>query len=325
VIDVEGSLRFSDNCEYLFLDCIVPHINTTFLTIENKIYQELSGICTEKRINMEGTQMPSSPVSLTPLGRLLIGLCAMPVPRWKSDLNKLKISAAILILKNVLELPPTMPHVSQVTGISKQRISEIEPSELLSASYHIDKLSLKPLLDSEGLMKVELRTGKFAFESQPRRKYGASKARGSKGKYFSIKKSEQMQAYEKLRSKESEKIEDALKRIENPAAAWLIRGVIMSSQIFYLRVLTHPSTIEHLREWCKLLEPIGRKALELAKEASVKVPEEYVLFYKFGWLKISIAFLACMQSDVDMDMCLKKFSRDPHVQDIMDEYNSVRI
>jgi len=245
----------------------------------------------------------------------------MPIPRRKSDLNKLKISAAILILKN-FGLPPTIPYVSEVTGIPKQRISEIEASELLSGCYRVDKLLLKPLLDSERLIKVKLRGGKFEFERQPRRKCGPSKAKGSRGKFFSMRKTAQMQAYEELRSKQSKRIEDALKGIENQAAAWLIRGIIMNSQIIYLKILTHPHTIKHLEECYKLLEPIGRKALELAKETGVKVPEEYAWYYKFGWLKISIAVLACMQSGVDMHMCLKKLSLNPCVRKMIDEYKA---
>jgi hypothetical protein len=65
----------------------------------------------------------------------------------------------------------------------------------------------------------------------------------------------------------------------------------MKSQIDYLEILTHPQTIEHLEECYKLLEPIGRKALKLAKETGVKVPEEYAWYYKFEWLKITVAGL----------------------------------
>jgi hypothetical protein len=131
-----------------------------------------------------------------------------------------------------------------------------------------------------------------------------------------------MLAYEELRSEQSKKVEDALKGIENPAAAWLTRGIIMKSQIDYLEILAHPHTIEHLEECYKLLEPIGRKALKLAKETGVKVPEEYAGYYKFGWLKISITVLACMQSGVDMHMCLKKLSLNPCIRKIIDEYKA---
>jgi len=88
----------------------------------------------------------------------------------------------------------------------------------------------------------------------------------------------------------------------------------------YREILTHPHTIEHLEKWCKLLESIGRKALKLAKETGVKVPEEYVWYYKFGWLKIMIASLACLRSGVDMDMCFIKLKRNPHMQKIINKY-----
>lgn len=178
---------------------------------------------------------------------------------------------AIVILKN-LRRPPTIQNVSKVTCIAKQRVSEIKPSELLCERYRVDKLPLKPLLDSRDLIKVRIKRKKFEFERHPRRKYGPPKAKGSRGKYFLVNKTEQGQAYEELRSKQLKEIEDKLKRIarlraQDPAAAGLIYGAIMSSQIRYREILTHPHAIEHLEKWYKILEPIGRKALQLARAA----------------------------------------------------------
>ena len=216
-------------------------------------------------------------LALTLLGELLFNLCITPVPRRRGESNKLKISMAIVILKN-LKLPPTIQDVSKVTGIPKQRVSEIKPSELLCGCYRVDKLPLKHLLDSMNLIKVKSNKGKFEFRSRsvgrPRRKKderAPSKAKGSRGKHFSVKKTEQLRAYEQLRSKQLKEIEDKLKRIarlraQNPAAAGLIYGAIMHSQIIYREILTHPHAIEHLEKWYKILEPIGRKALHLARE-----------------------------------------------------------
>ena len=55
----------------------------------------------------------------------------------------------------------------------------------------------------------------------------------------------------------------------------------------------------------------------------MKVPEENVWYYKFGWLKIMIASLACLRSGVDMDMCFMKLKRNPHMQKIIDEYKEL--